>query len=105
MALMVQDTLVAGLEQLGSMHVLIVSQTAFNLTRKLPIICPITIGGAFFKRNGFPVSIRGAQSIGLVRRDQPRVLEFAARHGRKFESLPAEFTDEVLARLYPLFTN
>jgi mRNA-degrading endonuclease toxin of MazEF toxin-antitoxin module len=43
------------------------------------------------------------QTKGVVRCDQPLVLDIAARHGRKLESLPAEFMDEVLARLGPLF--
>jgi len=50
------------------------------------------------------VAITGIQTKGVVRCDQPRVLDLAARHGRKLESLPMEFMDEVLARLGPLFS-
>ena len=92
-----------GREQQGSRPVLVVSPTAFNQLTKLPIICPITTGGDFTKRNGFAVAITGIQTNGVVRCDQPRVLDIAARQGRKLESLPVEFMDEVLARLGPLF--
>ena len=93
----------SGREQQGSRPVLIVSPTAFNQLTNLPIICPITTGGDFAKRNGFAVPITGIQTKGVVRCDQPRVLDIAARQGRKLESLPVEFMDEVLARLGPLF--
>jgi mRNA interferase ChpB len=95
----------SGREQQGSRPVLIVSPTAFNQLTKLPIICPITTGGDFAKRNGFAVAVTGTQTKGVVRCDQPRVLDIAARHGRKLERLPMEFMDEVLARLGPLFTS
>ena len=95
----------SGREQQGSRPVLIVSPTAFNQLTKLPIICPITTGGDIAKRNGFAVAITSIQTKGVVRCDQPRVLDIAARHGRKLESLPEEFMDEVLARLGPLFSN
>jgi len=93
----------SGREQQGSRPVLIVSPTAFNQLTNLPIICPITTGGDFAKRNGFAVAITGIKTKGVVRCDQPRVLDIAARQGRKLESLPVEFMDEVLARLGPLF--
>jgi len=70
----------------------------------LPIICPITTREKFAKRNGFAVAITGMQTKGVVRCDQPLVIDIAARHGRKLESLPVEFMDEVLARLGPLFS-
>jgi len=49
------------------------------------------------------VAITGIQTKGVVRCDQPRVIDISARPGRKLESLPVEFMDEVLARLGPLF--
>lgn len=94
-----------GREQQGSRPVLIVSPTAFNQLTKLPIICPITTGGDSAKRNGFAVAITGIQTKGVVRCDQPQVLDLAARHGRKLESLPMEIMDQVLARLVPLFST
>jgi mRNA interferase ChpB len=93
----------SGREQQGSRPVLIVSPTAFNQITKLPIICPITTGGEFAKRNGFAVPISGIKTKGVVRCDQPRVLDIEARQGSRLEALPMPLMDEVLARLAPLF--
>ena len=95
----------SGREKQGSRPVLIVSPTPFNQMTKLPIICPITTGGEFAKRNGFAVPISGIKTNGVVRCDQLRVLDIEARHGRKLEALPVPLMDEVLARLAPLFAS
>ena len=92
-----------GHEQKGSRPALIVSPTAFNETTKLPVICPITNGGDFARRIGFAVPISGITITGVVRCDQPRTLDIAARHGRKMDTLPTAIMDEVLARLATLF--
>lgn len=92
-----------GYEQRGSRPVLIVSATAFNDATKLPIICPITNGGEFAKRLGFAVAITGIMTTGVVRCDQPRVLDLTARRGRKIDTLPALILDDVLARVVTLF--
>ena len=54
---------------------------------------------------GFAVSLSnaGAKTVGVVRCDQPRALDLAARHGKKLESAPQAIVDEVLARLTPIF--
>lgn len=83
---------------------LIVSPTEFNEATKLPVVCPITNGGDFARRIGFAVEIMGIRTTGVIRCDQPRVLELSARRGRKVDSLPEALMDEVLARLTPLFT-
>jgi mRNA interferase ChpB len=92
-----------GHEQQGQRPVLIVSPTAFNEATKVPVVLPITSGGEFARRLGFAVPISGIQTTGIVRCDQPRVLDIAARGGRKVDALPAEFLDEVLARVGTLF--
>jgi mRNA interferase ChpB len=92
-----------GREQQGSRPVLIVSATEFNLATKLPVICPITSGGEFARRIGFAVHIFGIKTTGIVRCDQPRVLDLASRNGRKIDSLPEAILDEVLAKLAPIF--
>jgi len=92
-----------GHEQYGSRPVLIVSPTAFNAATKLPIVCPITSGGEFARRIGFAVPISGIATTGVIRCDQPRVLDLAARHGRKIDVLPAHIMDEVLAKLAVIF--
>jgi len=93
----------AGREQRGVRPVLIVSPAAFNAATKLPIVLPITNGGEFARRIGFAVPLSGINTTGIVRCDQPRVLDLNARHGRKLESVPAPIMDEVMARLAPIF--
>jgi mRNA-degrading endonuclease toxin of MazEF toxin-antitoxin module len=95
----------SGHEQKGRRPVLIVSPEAFNRVTKLPIVVPITSGGSFARTAGFAVSLAGAgtQTTGVVRCDQPRALDLAARKGKKLESVPEAITDEVLAKLAPIF--
>jgi mRNA-degrading endonuclease toxin of MazEF toxin-antitoxin module len=95
----------SGHEQKGRRPVLIVSAEAFNRVTKLPIILPITSGGNFARTAGFAVPLAGAgtKTAGVVRCDQPRVLDLAARGGRKLESIPDAIMDEVLARIAPIF--
>ncbi len=93
----------AGREQQGHRPVLIVSHTEFNAATKLPVVLPITNGGAFAKRIGFAVEISGIKTTGIVRCDQPRVLDIAERGGRKVDALPPELLDDVLARVATLF--
>ncbi len=93
----------AGREQRGYRPVLVISPTAFNEATKLPVILPITNGGEFAKKIGFAVPLSGMQTTGVVRCDQPRVLDIMARGGRKVESLPADILDEVLAITAVLF--
>ncbi len=92
-----------GREQRGSRPVLVVSPTEFNEATKLPVICPITSGGDFARRIGFAVPVTGIKTTGVVRCDQPRVIDLAARNARKVDTLPASIMDEVLAKLAPIF--
>lgn len=92
-----------GREQRGSRPVLVVSPAEFNEATKLPVICPITSGGDFARRIGFAVSVTGIKTTGVVRCDQPRVLDLGARNARKVDTLPASIMEEVLARLAPIF--
>jgi mRNA interferase ChpB len=94
---------IEGREQRGHRPVLIVSPTAFNEATKLPVICPITNGGDFARRLGFAVPLAGTKTSGIVRCDQPRVVDLAARNGRKVDSLPGSIMNEVLARVATLF--
>jgi mRNA-degrading endonuclease toxin of MazEF toxin-antitoxin module len=95
----------SGHEQRGRRPVLIVSPEAFNRITKLPVILPITSGGSFARTAGFAVPLTGAgtKTTGVVRCDQPRTLDLAARGGRKLESIPGAVMDEVLARISPIF--
>jgi mRNA interferase ChpB len=77
---------------------------AFNLATKLPIVLPITNGGNFARRLGFAVPIAGIQTTGIIRCDQPRVLDIAERGGRKVDQLPAAILADVMARLATILT-
>jgi mRNA interferase ChpB len=92
-----------GHEQRGHRPVLVISPTAFNHATKLPIVLPITSGGEFARRIGFAVTLTGTRTTGVIRCDQPRVLDLHARNGKKIESLPSEILDDVLARTVTLF--
>jgi mRNA interferase ChpB len=93
----------AGREQQGHRPVLVVSPAAFNEATKLPVILPITNGGDFARRIGFAVVISGIKTTGVVRCDQPRVLDVQARSGRKVDTLPAALMDEVMAKVGTIF--
>jgi mRNA-degrading endonuclease toxin of MazEF toxin-antitoxin module len=71
----------------------------------VPVVVPITSGGAFTRAAGFAVSLMGAGSktTGVVRCDQPRALDLVARGAKKLESIPDSIMDEVLARVAPIF--
>ncbi|NBW25657.1 MAG: type II toxin-antitoxin system PemK/MazF family toxin [Betaproteobacteria bacterium] len=92
-----------GREQRGSRPVLLVSPTEFNEATKLPVVLPITNGGDFARRLGFAVPLSGIKTTGVVRCDQPRVVDLAARQGRKVDTLPEALLDEVLAKVGTLF--
>jgi len=92
-----------GREQRGSRPVLVVSPAEFNEATKMPVICPITSGGDFARRIGFAVPVTGIKTTGVVRCDQPRVLDLGARNARKVDTLPASIMEEVLAKLVPIF--
>ncbi|GHT83560.1 mRNA interferase [Betaproteobacteria bacterium] len=93
----------AGHEQSGSRPVLIVSPVAFNDATRLPVILPITNGGNFARRLGLAVPLTGTKTTGVVRCDQPRVLDLSARNARKIDELPPALMDEVLARVATIF--
>jgi len=92
-----------GREQRGHRPVVVVSPDEFNRATGLPVILPITNGGEFARRIGFAVPLSGTNTTGVVRCDQPRVLDLKARNGRKVESLPPETMDEVLAKAITIF--
>lgn len=92
-----------GREQHGHRPVLVISPQEFNEVTKLPVILPITNGDEFARRIGFAVPISGIKTTGVVRCDQPRVLDLHKRNGRKIDTLPQEILAEVLARLVPIF--
>jgi mRNA interferase ChpB len=92
-----------GHEQRGYRPVLVVSPEAFNEATKLPVILPITTGGEFARRIGFAVPLSGTKTTGVVRCDQPRVLDLHARKGRKVDTLPQALLNEVMAKVITIF--
>jgi mRNA interferase ChpB len=95
----------SGHEQRGTRPVLVVSPLAFNRLTKTPVVLPISSGGNFARTAGFAVSLMGAgtHTTGVVRCDQPRALDLAARSAHKLERVPSAIIDEVLAKLTPIF--
>ena len=92
-----------GHEQRGTRPVVVASPSDFNKATKLPVIVPITNGGDFARRIKFAVPVSGIKTTGVVRCDQPRVLDLSARTARKVDTLPAPILNEVLARVATLF--
>lgn len=94
-----------GHEQRGHRPVLVVSPTAFNQLTTTPVVVPITSSGRFARTAGFavPLTGSGSKTTGVVRCDQPRVLDLGPRNARRIESVPPALLEEVLARLATLF--
>lgn len=90
-----------GHEQSGKRPVLIVSPAPFNRLTRLPVVVPITSGGSFVRTAGFAVSLDGAgtKTTGVIRCDQPRAIDMAAREGKRLERIPAAIVNDVLARV------
>ncbi len=95
--------LAAGHEQQGTRPVLVVTKEAFNRFTRVPLIAPITSGGNFARRAGFTVPLAGTRTTGVIRCDQVRPVDLAARGGRWLETVPEEIMTEVLARIATLF--
>ena len=93
-----------GHEQQGKRPVFVISPKSFNLITKMPIVLPITSGGNFARNMGFAVELIGGKTTGIVRCDQPRALDFEARHARFLESSHVDVLDEVLARYIAIFS-
>ena len=94
----------AGHEQQGIRPVVLVSPAAFNQLTGTPIVLPITTGESSARRAGFSVSLNdaGIATRGIIRCDQPRALDLAARNGRRIDEVPVPIMEEVLARLTPI---
>ncbi|MCA2027533.1 type II toxin-antitoxin system PemK/MazF family toxin [Enterobacter sp. K16B] len=92
---------IAGHEQSGKRPVLIVSKASFNKLTRLPVVVPVISCGNFARTAGFTVSLEGAgtKTTGVIRCDQPRTIDMAARNGMRLERIPDTVVNEVLARL------
>lgn len=94
-----------GHEQQGKRPVLVISPKSFNEITKMPIVLPITSGGRFARNSGFAVEVIGGRTTGIVRCDQPRSLDFEARHAKFLEKVNTEILDEVTARFTAIFNE
>jgi mRNA interferase ChpB len=76
-----------GHEQRGRRPVLVISPGPFNRLTRVPVVLPITTGGNFARTAGFavPLAEAGTRTTGIIRCDQPRALDLAARNGRRLE--------------------
>lgn len=92
-----------GREQRGHRLVVVVSPDAFNRATGLPVVLPITNGGDFARRLGFAVPLVGTKTTGIVRCDQPRVIDLAACRARMIETMPQAILDDVMARVVTIF--
>lgn len=90
-----------GHEQSRKRPVLIISPGPFNRLTRLPVVVPITSGGSFVRTAGFAVSLDGAgtKTTGVIRCDQPRTIDMAAREGKRLERIPTAIVNDVLARV------
>jgi len=90
-----------GHEQSGKRPVLIISPAPFNRLTRLPVVVPITSGGSFVRTAGYAVSLddAGTKTTGVIRCDQPRTIDMAAREGKRLECIPAAIVNDVLARV------
>lgn len=95
-----------GHEQQGTRPVLIVSPDRFNSLTGVPLVVPITSGGAFARNQGFTVALTGVgtRTTGVIRCDQPRPIGLTARNARRLESVPEMIIEDVLAKLATLFS-
>lgn len=95
-----------GREQQGHRPVLVLTQKAFNDVTGLPVVLPITKGGNFARRIGYAVPLNGTglRTTGVVRCDQPRVIDLSTRDARYVETLTGPSMDEILDRVADLFS-
>ena len=92
----------SGHEQKGVRPVLVISPEPFNKLTKTHLVVPITTGCNFARVAGFTVDLIGTKTVGVVRCDQPRVLDLVARKAKKLERVSTDVMDDVLAKLATL---
>lgn len=93
-----------GREQSGRRPSLVISPEAFNYRTNAPIVLPITNGGGFVRRIGFAVPLPSdLTTTGVVRCDQPRVLDLSERGARYVEAVSPQLLEEVLQRFLSIF--
>jgi len=92
-----------GREQRGYRPVLIISSDDFNRVTGVPVILPITTGGQFAGRIDFAVTLDGTRTTGVIRCDQPRVVDLHDRIARFVEYVPEDILLRTLAKVATIF--
>ena len=90
----------SGHEQAGRRPALILSPAAYNSKTGLALCCPITS-----QVKGYPFECPlppGLPIQGVALADQVRSLDWRTRRATNICKLPADFLDEVVARILPL---
>ena len=89
-----------GSEIRGTRPVLVLSNKDFNQGGRA-LVAPITQGGNFERVAGWAVTLMGSGTAtqGAVVVSQCRVLDVAARAGKKVEALPDDLLEDCLAKL------
>ena len=89
-----------GNEIRGTRPVLVLSNKDFNQGGRA-LVAPITQGGNFERVAGWAVTLMGSgtSTQGAVVVSQCRVLDLAARAGKKLETVPDDLLDDCLAKL------
>ena len=90
----------AGCEQAGRRPALVISPKAYNAKTGLSLVCPVT---GRVKEYPFEVAIPPGLPIGgVVLADKIKSLDWKARKAGFICTLPAEITEDVIAKIYPL---
>ena len=95
---------VVGHEQRGRRPVLIVSADDYN-KNFLPLVCPITSGGAYVRDMGFAVPVSGGKTTGIVLCNQARTLDIKGRKGRRVEAADANVLQQALWALQDIVAD
>jgi mRNA interferase ChpB len=79
---------------------LVLSKKEFNRLG-MTLIAPITQGGDFARHQGFAVTLTGCGSVtqGVVLVNGLRMVDLAARNGKKVEHVPQVILDEAFAKI------
>ena len=90
----------AGHEQAGRRPALVLSPKVYNRKAGLALVCPVTNRG-----KGYPFEVavpHGCAVTGVILADHVKSVDWRARTAVLIGGLPADVTEDVLARLAPL---
>lgn len=90
-----------GHEQAGRRPAIIISPANYNNLVGLAIMCPITN-----QVKGYPFEVLLSdrmQTLGVVLADQVKSLDWKARQAQFIEKASSDITEQVIAKIMPLF--